>query len=534
MVDPKDIASAISELSSNGDYAYITLDESNPQAPFQVRSSSYLGRCWRCILIAFLKFITCGCYKQHSLDNVVLKLDEIGAETLTAAAKHCPAESVKELVRRLEKRSCHSPVQDVYQRVIGNLTSWLQSEHAAARDDLISSLQELEKTHPVPPIGDPTLINSQLHGGVFGQFAGDTFGVITEFMNKAHIKESLPEILEPGAILSHEMRQWRVDRKAHRFEHLQRFKANEWTDDSDQFMLILRALERQKKDLSLDLSLVMAQELHDWRASGLKARSKEGFKGRKKPECQGLGRLVGSVIAHKQFLNNPVQAAQDRWLKTQSAANGALMRTAAVALTKWRDFSSLIEHTKIFCKVTHADPRCIASCAAFVTAMALVLRGVRDFATIKENALAIGKKVLHEELLEYAVNGQLLPDWQKQNIGALGETLEKEIEEYCNADSWEFLQLDEGYDGSEKQNKIGYTYKCMGAAFYCLKLVSEGVSFAEALRQLVAEGGDSDTNGCVAGALMGVFVGKDGIHKTMTEGYGSQKVIEQALTWVAI
>jgi hypothetical protein len=58
-----------------------------------------------------------------------------------------------------------------------------------------------------------------------------------------------------------------------------------------------------------------------------------------------------------------------------------------------------------------------------------------------------------------------------------------------------------------------YTYKCLGSAVWCLRQLRAGdvapdghPPFVGALCDLVREGGDADTNGAVAGALMGCFL----------------------------
>jgi len=51
---------------------------------------------------------------------------------------------------------------------------------------------------------------------------------------------------------------------------------------------------------------------------------------------------------------------------------------------------------------------------------------------------------------------------------------------------------------------IGYTMKCVGSGFWALKSEQD---FKDTLLQLVREGGDADTNGAVAGSLLGCRLG---------------------------
>lgn len=51
------------------------------------------------------------------------------------------------------------------------------------------------------------------------------------------------------------------------------------------------------------------------------------------------------------------------------------MRTSILGIQDFSDIPTVIENTRQICKVTHADPRCIASCVAVTTAIALMLQG---------------------------------------------------------------------------------------------------------------------------------------------------------------
>ncbi len=58
--------------------------------------------------------------------------------------------------------------------------------------------------------------------------------------------------------------------------------------------------------------------------------------------------------------------------------------------------------------------------------------------------------------------------------------------------------------GLDDHSGLGYTYKCLAAGIACLR---SGKSFVPAICDLVAQGGDADTNAAVAGALLGCFLG---------------------------
>ena len=72
---------------------------------------------------------------------------------------------------------------------------------------------------------------------------------------------------------------------------------------------------------------------------------------------------------------------------------------------------------------------------------------------------------------------------------------------------------------------IGYTFKPMGCAIWCLqmaeKMLKEGkekkVIFRDLIEQVVYEAGDADTNGCVVGAVLGAYLKDDCIPEDWLE-----------------
>ena len=71
------------------------------------------------------------------------------------------------------------------------------------------------------------------------------------------------------------------------------------------------------------------------------------------------------------------QAATDVWENSGRylAPNGGVMRTSVLGIQDFSDIKTVITNTEKACRVTHADPRCIASCVAVTTAIALMLQG---------------------------------------------------------------------------------------------------------------------------------------------------------------
>ena len=93
----------------------------------------------------------------------------------------------------------------------------------------------------------------------------------------------------------------------------------------------------------------------------------------------GLGLTVSRVVMHWDFHRNPTEAAEAVWVSSGRflAANGAVMRTAPLAVPALHDAAATAELAAAFARVTHADPRAVAS-SVCITAMLreIIVRGI--------------------------------------------------------------------------------------------------------------------------------------------------------------
>ena len=204
---------------------------------------------------------------------------------------------------------------------------------------------------------------------------------------------------------------------------------------------------------------------------------------------------VGRVVYDENFLSNPSETAFTYWDKSgrDIAPNGSLMRTTPIGVIgmKKSEEDTFKEAVKMGA-VTHADPRCSLS-VAIVSGLVRAL--CRD--EIKAEADI-------DTLLErgWTYMGQFHPNFPLDRA---------EFHKHAFADSLDSLVLcDRG---------MGYVYKCLGSALWCLRQVFVGQeTFKSAMTKLIMCGGDADTNGAVAGALMGAFYGYDQLPQEWREG----------------
>ncbi|XP_038067788.1 uncharacterized protein YegU-like [Patiria miniata] len=310
-------------------------------------------------------------------------------------------------------------------------------------------------------------LQDQILGTIYGNCIGDAIGLMTEFLSKEQAQKYYG-----GKHLEYPMKEI----AATYYMHQMVFPEADWTDDSDQMILILQSLmDKDGKADALDFSV----KLLNWR--------EHGFAELGDPCGMGLGQTTLKVLSHKDYKTDPHQAALNVWeaSKRYLAPNGGVMRTSVAGIHRYDDINQVISNTKVFCKVTHADPRCIASCVAVTTAISMMLRGLHKMPDGHYDVTS-----LTEASFNYAKECLL-----RDEEGNLDAEQVKELKFHMNA-SLDELELAD-------RKKIGYTFKCLGAGFWALRQKK----FRDAIEAITLEGGDADTNGAVAGALLGCKLG---------------------------
>ncbi|CAF0933410.1 unnamed protein product [Adineta steineri] len=303
-----------------------------------------------------------------------------------------------------------------------------------------------------------------LLGCAYGQALGDAYGLSTEFQTVAHIKNLYPNPVElipfPDYIPN---------------SHACRWKKGDWTDDTDQWILVMEALMEPDNNAKM-----FARKLSLW--------VRQGF-----PEFNdfgglGLGINVAKVINSSGYLENPLEASRIVWEESnrQVAPNGAVMRCSSSGIVNYNDIEKVKSSAISMCQTTHFDPRCVASCVSICLAVAYMLQ-TPDNSDI-ESLIA---RVQQETLI--TLGDDLSPQYQEEFLWHTSK--DRTLDD---------LRLDD-------ERVIGYTYKCLASGFYGLRSTR---SFSETLNDLIRHGGDADTNGAVCGTMYGV---RYGYHSLPTE-----------------
>ena len=295
------------------------------------------------------------------------------------------------------------------------------------------------------------MTSNRIKGLIFGQAIGDALGLSTEFLSKRDVS-----LVYKDAIFTYD--------NILQDEHRKIWNKGEWTDDTDMCIVLLKHL-LSSKDFHID-EKILAKDFKNWYLNGLKID--ENYT---KPAC-GIGRNIGRVLNHPQFLNNPKLSSLIISLNCPS--NGAIMRSSFLSL-----FPNHISNTINSCKITHYSEDSIVSCLFIVMLLKKILKN-------DDIDCAINEVVLLIEELNYDTD---------------------ELKKYINFKSLDELKLNE---------HIGYTYKPLGCAIYALK--NHNNSFYGVLESIIKEGGDADTNCCVAGAILGAYLGYDKIESNLVDG----------------
>lgn len=232
--------------------------------------------------------------------------------------------------------------------------------------------------------------------------------------------------------------------------HRRRWAKGAWTDDTDMMLCILNGFENG-----------------DFNLNHVASNFKEWFNG----IPMGIGRHMAKALCICEYVEQPELCAKLCWNATrqQSAANGALMRTSVVGLAK----IDIENQAEAICRLTYYDPRCVGSCV---------------------NASSIIHNVVwHDRQMSY------------DEIKNIAQSYDERILEWVDAayDSSDISRLD-----LDEKSSIGYTLRTLSAALWCYWHSS---LFEDGLLAVVNEGGDADTNGAIAGAILGAKFGYSSI-----------------------
>lgn len=240
-----------------------------------------------------------------------------------------------------------------------------------------------------------------------------------------------------------------------------------WTDDTAMARNLWTSLIEHGG--ALDLADLLARHLA-WLATG-------------PPDVGNLTRKV--LSGWRDGAADPACAYVEQRGPEVSAGNGSVMYCAPLGVVRAQEPKRLLEEAPALSALTHRDERCRTACLAVTLAVAGLVRGEPPAPAILAAVAAVADREGGEEL------------------------------EYLAAEAGRARPID-GPD-------MGFTLFTAGVA---LRVAAEAPSVEAGLREVVAFGGDTDTNAAVAGALLGARFGRDGLPADWLARLADREAIE--------
>jgi len=185
-----------------------------------------------------------------------------------------------------------------------------------------------------------------------------------------------------------------------------------------------------------------------------------------------IGNLTRAALQNLKAGDPPTQSGAIAWEDTgrRAAGNGSVMCCAPVGLLHVKQLDGLAEDAVAASRITHYDPRCCAACVAVATAVAHLVRGGNDAGEAVERAAAAAAPIADE--VRAAIERGVARRPSDLNV-----------------------------DGEDR----GFVLHTVEIAFSALATAAD---FEDGIVAVVSRGGDTDTNACVAGALLGAKLGR--------------------------
>lgn len=350
-------------------------------------------------------------------------------------------------------------------------------------------------------------LSNAIRGCIYGAALGDAMGIATEFLSKETVVSHYgPDCDFIPGLSTKSSSSCNIYADIHRLS----FIPGDWTDDTDHLILTLQSLLETGGIVD---PTNFASKLLQWVECGFPELGDESG--------TGLGQTTKRVVRSRGYITDPINVAKDVWISggKKSAPNGALMRTAIVGIVSFWDLDVVQRNAVTLCQATHADPRCVASCVAISCIIARILQAI-DSVDVDEggnDGTDANAEDGHEEInidIEAIVNESIT---RALSIACCTKEQEDEFQKMISVDNVSELTLD-------CSKGMGYTFRCAACAIVMLKRAAKkpwqqqknqeqqeqhqpSLSFLDAIKEVVMEGGDADTNGTVVGALVGCLRG---------------------------
>lgn len=329
----------------------------------------------------------------------------------------------------------------------------------------------------------------RIEGVIYGQAIGDARGLPMEFRSAAFIHSSAHKWGYQDV--------WRNLKLA--------WKAGEFSDDTERAIALLDGYltgrDEGRSELLNPDELICIDRLVRWLET----------------DARGAGNLTIKVLTNALCLVDPFRVSREAWEETNgvSAPNGAVMGTSYVGIMRPWDLDWTEMAAEHCARLTHWDLRCVSGSVAVSVLIAGLVSGLDPWVAVEEATSRAEK---------YDPNArEFLRVWDI---------------------SVESLELDEGLPENGSMPRvpvpIGYTWKCARAAFWAFHQLDRDLDpvyihgqFLPILDQILSAGGDTDTNGAVAAAVLGAAMGRGQIPEEAIDGLAHKSRLDTLLSRLA-
>lgn len=306
-------------------------------------------------------------------------------------------------------------------------------------------------------------------GCLMGGAIGDAMGAPTEGLSKAEIQE----------IYGHRISGY-VDGKDNKYSYGNFI--GEITDDASQMYEMAKAVADCNGDLTVEAA---AQALVRWSESYPKYYPRNA------------GATTSKVIAELKAGKDPIELGKIGQYVGRGTTNGAAMRVAAAGLTAPGDWDKAVENAAIMCSPSHGTQHAFSGACAIACGISEALTdGATTVSVVKACVYGARKG---EELGN--VRGRRAEGIRVSNN--LGTAMREALLAESLEDAEDRLDAWVGADGSIQAS----TAVAVG-----LFLATDG-NVEQTILGCANIGGDSDTNACIAGSLVGALRGADAFPK---------------------
>jgi putative ADP-ribosylglycohydrolase len=286
-------------------------------------------------------------------------------------------------------------------------------------------------------------IKDKVCGCLYGQAIGDALGFGTEGMTKAEVERHYNCNLQ------------RYD-EFYRDKRRMGWPIGMWTDDTEMMLSILSCI------MECPSACINTEALA---RHFLSFYDKWGF------TC---GILTSKVLsfAPPVYEVDPISVAKTVWeLKGKNnAPNGGLMRTSIIGLWPY----NTEKNASTVCKMTHYDPRCVASCV-------IISFLIHNIVYNNDISLSVG------------------------DLCQIADKYDRECKEWIVS---AFTNNDISKLNLADYDTFAYTYRTLSAAIWAYFHARD---FKTGLLAIVNEGGDADTNAAIGCAVLGAKFGYSSI-----------------------